>query len=86
MTFFLLPSFLQDGRLSAKEFVVGFHLIVCKGKKGLTLPPQLPPELVNFLMHAPAVPVVPAQAPSPVAVPPTAPSPVLAPMPAPKAE
>jgi hypothetical protein len=44
-----LSDYDKDERLSAKEFAVGLHLIVCVTKRGQWLPHSLPPELKEFL-------------------------------------
>eukprot|EP01038_Epipyxis_sp_PR26KG_P009772 gene9772-13145_t len=46
----------KDYQLTSKEFSVAFHIILCISKKGLPLPQALPQTLINFLIHAPAVP------------------------------
>ncbi|TDH67979.1 hypothetical protein CCR75_003465 [Bremia lactucae] len=35
----------QDSKLNLQEFYVAMHLIVCVSKRGLPMPPSLPPEL-----------------------------------------
>lgn len=46
----------RDNRLSAPEFAVAMHLIVCASKRGLPLPPTLPPSLRQSLAVPPTSP------------------------------
>lgn len=74
----------RDLRLNSKEFCAGFHLILCISKKGLPVPPSIPPPLKGFIMNAPMVPGGPPPNPVPAAAPThTAPTPAPAAAPAP---
>jgi hypothetical protein len=46
----------KDGKLSALEFAVAFHIIVCVSKKGLPVPPGLPAPMRAFLASGGALP------------------------------
>ena len=48
----------QDNRLTAKEFCVAFHLIVCVGKQGFAVPHTLPTSFQAFLDNAPEDPTI----------------------------